>query len=254
MGWLGSVRRVLNRSNTGNTARSAVSQILTGARSTSLTASSQRYAGTGGNNTASNSSSSHSQHTASGEISPGKRKSGPPRRAASDAGLWKARRGARDWLSDTNDDDHHRRRRSGDDWGAPEDMEPYRDNPYQRADRAGDGDAGAGAHDDADAESDWDVEAAAERRVVQVTFTVPRSRLRVVNADADVRSLVSSVGETAEIVGAGREGEVGQKGRVGSGESRVSAGSLGSRESDGGSRRQRARSLEGLGKGREMLD
>ncbi|KAK3082333.1 hypothetical protein LTS18_004245 [Coniosporium uncinatum] len=260
IGWLGSVRRALNRSNTGNTARSAVSQILTGTRSTSLTASSQRYAGTGGNSTAdhtaANSSSSHSQHTASGRGSPDKRKSGPPRRAASDAGLWKARRGARDWLSDTHDDHgdalRDRRRRSGDDWGAPEDMEPYRDDPQQ--DGRGRNNGEGGGEGDEDAESDWDVEAAAERRVVQVTFTVPRSRLRVVNADADVRSLVSSVGETAEIVGV-REGEVGgQRGRVGSGESRVSQGSLGSRESGGESRRQRARSLEGLGKGRELLD
>ena len=35
-------------------------------------------------------------------------------------------------------------------------------------------------HDD-----DWDVERAAENRVVQLMFTVPRQRLRVVNADDD---------------------------------------------------------------------
>lgn len=34
-------------------------------------------------------------------------------------------------------------------------------------------------------ESDWDIERAVEQRLVQVAFTVPRSRLRVVNGDAD---------------------------------------------------------------------
>ena len=35
-----------------------------------------------------------------------------------------------------------------------------------------------------DGDEDWDVEAAVERRVVQVMFTVPKEKLRVVNADA----------------------------------------------------------------------
>ena len=38
--------------------------------------------------------------------------------------------------------------------------------------------------DDDVVDDDWDVEAAVERRVVQVMFTVPREKLRVVNADA----------------------------------------------------------------------
>jgi len=36
-----------------------------------------------------------------------------------------------------------------------------------------------------DDDEDWDVEAAVERRVVQVMFTVPKTRLRVVNADVE---------------------------------------------------------------------
>jgi hypothetical protein len=36
--------------------------------------------------------------------------------------------------------------------------------------------------DNDDDDDDWDVEAAAEGRVVQVTFTVPKEKLRVVNA------------------------------------------------------------------------
>lgn len=46
---------------------------------------------------------------------------------------------------------------------------------------------------------DWDVEAAVEQRVVQVMFTVPREKLRVVNADVDAVSLASRE-ERAEIV------------------------------------------------------
>jgi hypothetical protein len=41
-------------------------------------------------------------------------------------------------------------------------------------------------------EDEWDVEGAAQNRVVQVMFTVPRERLRVVNADVDSRSVKSN--------------------------------------------------------------
>jgi hypothetical protein len=45
---------------------------------------------------------------------------------------------------------------------------------------------------DGELEGEWDVERASENRVVQLMFTVPRQRLRVVNADeADARSLLS---------------------------------------------------------------
>jgi hypothetical protein len=54
-------------------------------------------------------------------------------------------------------------------------------------------------------ELEWDVEAAVERRVVQVMFTVPKSKLRVVNADIDESSLLSSPKEnnSKEDVGEG---------------------------------------------------
>ena len=48
--------------------------------------------------------------------------------------------------------------------------------------------------------TEWDVEAAVEQRVVQVMFTVPREKLRVVNADIDALSLASAKEERAEIV------------------------------------------------------
>jgi hypothetical protein len=46
-----------------------------------------------------------------------------------------------------------------------------------------------------DDEDDWDIERAVEQRLVQVMFTVPKERLRVVNADAE--SLRRGSGQTA---------------------------------------------------------
>lgn len=94
-----------------------------------------------------------------------------PRRAVSDGGaLLRQKRGEKDWTEkqqlwrpyrdDPNDDDN--------DWGQPIDTV----DPQQ-------------------AEEDWDVETAAEKRNVQVMFTVPKSRLRVVNDDMDRASLRS---------------------------------------------------------------
>ena len=64
-------------------------------------------------------------------------------------------------------------------------------------------------------EGDWDVEAAVERRVVQVMFTVPKSKLRVVNADPDGSSILSLPRESL------REGEDLLKGDTSSSPSRV---------------------------------
>ncbi|KAI0022720.1 hypothetical protein F4780DRAFT_777473 [Xylariomycetidae sp. FL0641] len=51
---------------------------------------------------------------------------------------------------------------------------------------------GRGAADDdadwLDDDEDWDIEKAVEKRLVQVLFTVPKERLRVVNAEPDVES------------------------------------------------------------------
>ena len=84
----------------------------------------------------------------------------PPRRATSDASFLRSRRGASDWRIEDDDEPDHRLQRPS----AP--------------------------HGESDEE--WDVERAAEDRVVQLMFTVPRQRLRVVNADEmDARSLLS---------------------------------------------------------------
>ena len=91
----------------------------------------------------------------------------PQRSASAGAALWRRRQGAKDW-----------------------DVE------------------GRPTHDEtsslnASEEGEWDVESAVERRVVQVMFTVPRERLRVVNAgpEGDGESILS-VKEAK-----GREGE-----------------------------------------------
>jgi len=87
----------------------------------------------------------------------------PRRTASAGAMLWRRRQGARDWDAD---------------------------------DKAAEG---AAASNGAEEEEEWDVESAVERRVVQVMFTVPREKLRVVNAgpDGDGVSVVSLERENA---------------------------------------------------------
>lgn len=99
---------------------------------------------------------------------------GIPRRAASaSAMLWQKRQGAKDW---------------GAEGGLGE----------NRGDMAGPYDGG---------DEEWDVESAVERRVVQVMFTVPREKLRIVNGgpEGDGESILST------------EVKEGEKGDAGSG-------------------------------------
>ncbi|KAK3722742.1 hypothetical protein LTR37_002314 [Vermiconidia calcicola] len=91
-----------------------------------------------------------------------------PRRAVSDGGaLLRHKRGQKDWDE--------------------KEWPPYRDNPD--ADDWGEPKAPANK---TQAEEDWDVEEAASKRDFQVMFTVPKSRLRVVNDDMDRASLRSA--------------------------------------------------------------
>jgi hypothetical protein len=200
--WLGSVRRALSRSTTADDVRTR-----------SLTTSTP-----------------HLEKYTDNPLSPAvgaekNRKSfpaaSPPRRAASDASFWRSRRGQRDWLDeelDPNDPKAKWTRNSGDNWGAPEDVALAEEERQRREWRERgallnfvDGDLPT-PHTPiqprelgdpnrpltpAD-ESDWDVEAAVERRVVQVMFTVPRSKLRVVNADVDRSSLLSLPRENSD--------------------------------------------------------
>ncbi|KAH6639508.1 hypothetical protein C7974DRAFT_388669 [Boeremia exigua] len=216
--WLGSVRRVLRRSTSGAD------------RTRSLT----------------NTVSYHEPYT-DHPISPveasatDNRKSFPssqtPRRAASDATFWKSRRGQHDWEEEL---ESRWARNSGDDWGAPEDIaraekdrlrQEWRDRgnllvnltsddelPTPRTPIApnelGIPSVSQRPCTPAD-EGDWDVEAAVERRVVQVMFTVPKSKLRVVNADPDGSSILSLPRENS------REGDDFLKGEASGSPSRV---------------------------------
>lgn len=91
-------------------------------------------------------------------------------RSVSDASFWRSKRGARDWdYRDAENEDGAA--------GFPR----YRDQVDVQGEQEGERNSG-----------EWDVERAAENRVVQVMFTVPRGELRVVNADLSERgSLVS---------------------------------------------------------------
>jgi len=195
--WLGSVRRVLTRSASG------------AERTRSLTIA----------------ASQHEPYKDTPVFPVEKRETGTrmslpaadtsPRRAASDASFWRNRRGKQDWLEDEQDPTW--RRNAGDDWGAPEDVamakrERQRQEWRERGTRLvnidngdqrlptprtpiGPDHLGVEAPEDRPctpaSEADWDVEAAVERRVVQVMFTVPKSKLRVVNADVDESSILS---------------------------------------------------------------
>ncbi len=131
------------------------------------------------------STSTSPENSASNSSSPTKRRfteGGLPRRAASTgAVLWQKRKGARDW-----------------------DVE------------GGEEGRGNGREDDPDGnDEEWDVESAVEKRVVQVMFTVPKEKLRVVNRgpDGDGESTLSTenreVGNGAEDTdkGKGKEKE-----------------------------------------------
>lgn len=194
--WLGSVRRVLTRS----TSSAERTKSLTTAVSYS-----EPYT----DNPASTVDRSSKDTTASFAAT-----SMPPRRAASDASFWRNRRGKQDWLDEETDPTW--RRTAGDDWGTPEDIamaererqrQEWRDRGNLLVDIAANDELppphspirsdqlGRPSAEDRPctpaSELDWDVEAAVERRVVQVMFTVPKSKLRVVNADEDHGSVLS---------------------------------------------------------------
>jgi hypothetical protein len=195
--WLGSVRRVLTRSaSSAERTRSAITTMSYHERYTdnpitpiepSVADNRKSYPAT----------------------------SSPPRRAASDASFWRSRRGQQDWLEEEQESPW--KRTDGDNWGAPEDIalaererqrQEWRERGKLLVNMTSDDEAlptprtpirsdqlgipaTAERPSTPASEADWDVEAAVERRVVQVMFTVPKSKLRVVNADVDGSSVVS---------------------------------------------------------------
>lgn len=122
-----------------------------------------RRAFTGADRSTSRSPDSGDQSSSSSPTKHHHGDTGIPRRTASaGAMLWRRRQGARDWDVDNTAAE-----------GAAASIGPE--------------------------EEEWDVESAVERRVVQVMFTVPREKLRVVNAgpDGDGVSIVSMERENA---------------------------------------------------------
>ncbi|KAL0263367.1 hypothetical protein SLS55_002347 [Diplodia seriata] len=101
----------------------------------------------------------------------------PPRRANSDASFWKSKRGSKAWSEDPASPMWPSDRRDEGDWAVAT-PDPGKSRESLDAYQEGE---------------DWDVEAAAEGRVVQVMFTVPRQPLRVVNVDSELGS-----GETSD--------------------------------------------------------
>ncbi|CAG8898313.1 unnamed protein product [Penicillium egyptiacum] len=113
----------------------------------------------------------------SGQQSTGSGVSSPRRAVSASAELFRRKQGAKDWNARkrVSDDVFNTARSTRDDLfiGAP----GYLGNE-------------AGFGDDEEDVHDWDLEGAAEGRRVQTTFTVPREKLRVVNAaDGDIDSM-----------------------------------------------------------------
>jgi len=118
----------------------------------------------------------------SGEQSPVRINAGaagtePRRTVSAGATLWRRKQGKGDWEDSA---DHYR---SNTFTSAPPTLDPI----------------GQPSEDD-----EWDIEQAIERRVVQVMFTVPKEKLRVVNQDvdedkSDVGSLRSKGGSVKEV-------------------------------------------------------
>jgi hypothetical protein len=196
--WLGSVRRVLTRSaSSAERSRSAITTM----------SYHERYTDNPISPVEKSAADNRKSYPAT---------SSPPRRAASDASFWRSRRGQQDWLEE--EQDSRWKRTPGDDWGAPEDValaererqrQEWRERGKLLVNMTSDDDqlptprtpirsdqlgipATAERPSTPASEADWDVEAAVERRVVQVMFTVPKSKLRVVNADVDGSSLISA--------------------------------------------------------------
>ena len=178
-GWLGSVRRALPLFATVGATGSAVG-----------------YAG----EVAERSGSSSSDGACPAPSVPIRRSGG---RGAAGGECWKGKKGRRDWESDGI---------------VHVDGDGDRDGSLARLEMSGGVGVGVGrlgsmeggsvrsygslvpGEDEAgDEDEEWDVEAAVERRVVQVMFTVPRERLRVVNGEDDQGGQMhGDVGEAGE--------------------------------------------------------
>ncbi|KAI2607307.1 uncharacterized protein GGS25DRAFT_514727 [Hypoxylon fragiforme] len=87
---------------------------------------------------------------------------------------------------------------------------------WSEGEKGGEGGGGGGGYGDEyeDEDEEWDIEKAVERRLVQVLFTVPKERLRVVNAEPDAESAVDVAVAEPATSGSGSGGEKGPEVRV----------------------------------------
>lgn len=133
------------------------------------------------------------------------------KRAVSDAAFWKSKRGQKDWLTGSDDESESDttpapsaspahpnsckklRRPRAKSTTTPGSSRPVTGNVASRPPTGT-----AVADGNGEDEEDWDVERAAESRLVQLMFTVPRQRLRVVNCDVDNQSMISLVLERSK--------------------------------------------------------
>ncbi|MCJ1308417.1 hypothetical protein MMC25_002070 [Agyrium rufum] len=123
----------------------------------------------------------------------GEQGDGPRRAASAGATLWRKRQGARDWDVEGGSAGGSGERRGS--WVGGN-HRGNRDSGTTTSGGSHGGDGLDGAIGNEEDGGEWDVEGAVERRLVQVMFTVPRERLRVVNGDAaSVRSLSVRSGE-----------------------------------------------------------
>ncbi|TLD19032.1 hypothetical protein E2P81_ATG01760 [Venturia nashicola] len=125
------------------------------------------------------------------------------KRAVSDAAFWKSKKGQKDWLTGSDDEETDSESHSPLTTPSPGHQSPSKRPRSPRArstttSRTSRSATGAAAEDGNGEDEDWDVERAAESRLVQLMFTVPRQRLRVVNCDVDNQSMVSLVPERSK--------------------------------------------------------
>ena len=169
----------------------------------------------------------------------------PPRRTVSaGATLWRRKQGKSDW-EDSAENIYTKKKRSS--------MGLLGEGKGGKAEGDGLLMGGAGEDDDDD---DWDIEKAIENRVVQVMFTVPKERLRVVNHDMDALMEGSEVGSlrskksTRSMMGS-RKGSMRSARSISAGAASSSGGAGGTGSGSGGAVKVEGASILD---GEELLD
>lgn len=156
-GFLGSVRRALT------------STLATATRARSNSASPERE------DPRSSNSSPTKRHYPADSLYTGQTSDLPRRAASAGAAIWRRKQGPTDWDAE---------RQEGESPTKGKGKGKETSTTLFSADQM-----------DGDADGEWDVEAAVQNRLVQVMFTVPKERLRVVNANPDADGLsVSDAG------------------------------------------------------------